>query len=83
MITPEVVRELAMSLSGTEERDHCGIPSFRVRKIYATLWPDDNWVHLMLSPEMQHELIAESPGIFQQLPNKWGLNGATRVFLDQ
>lgn len=83
MVTPEIVRELALSLEGTAERDHCGIPSFRVRKIYATLWPDEGYVHLMLNPEIQHELLMESPEAFMQIPNKWGLSGTTRVFLDK
>ena len=83
MIDAQAVRELAMSLPGTEERDHCGIPSFRVRKIYATLWPDDNFVNLHLTPEMQHELVADAPEIFSQLPNKWGLSGSTRVELSK
>lgn len=60
MLTPQDVRELALCLEGTQERDHVGIPSFRVRRIYATLWPDQNWVHLFLTPEMQHELITDS-----------------------
>jgi len=83
MLEPETVRELALSLEGTEERDHCGIPSFRYRVIYATLWIEERGVNLMLTPEMQHELVADAPEIFSQLPNKWGLNGATRVNLDK
>ncbi len=82
MIEPEAVRELALSLEATEERDHCGIPSFRCRIIYATLWIEERAVNLMLTPEMQHELVADAPEIFSQLPNKWGLNGVTRVNLD-
>jgi hypothetical protein len=82
MIEPEVVRELALSLEGSEERDHCGIPSFRYRVIYATLWIEERYVHLMLTPEMQHELVRDAPEIFSQVPNKWGLNGATRVNLN-
>lgn len=82
MLTPQEVRELALSLDGTQERDHFGQPSFRVERIFATLWPEQNWVHLMLTPEMQHELVAEAPDIFAQVPNKWGENGATRAGLE-
>jgi hypothetical protein len=82
MIDANTVRELALSLPGTQERDHCGIPSFRVRRIYATLWEEGRFVNLQLTPEMQHELIADAPEIFSQLPNKWGLNGSTEVKLD-
>lgn len=82
MVTPEEVRELALSLEGAQERDHFGQPSFRVERIFATLWPPQNWVHLMLTPEMQHELVAEAPTIFSQIPNKWGQNGATRAALE-
>ena len=37
----------------------------------------------MLTPEMQHELIADAPEIFSQIPNKWGQNGATRASLER
>ena len=83
MLTPQEVRELALSLEGAQERDHFGQPSFRVERIFATLWPEQNWVHLMLTPEMQHELVAEAPSIFSQIPNKWGEKGATRANLER
>ena len=48
MITRDRVRELALALPETTERDHHGRPSFRVAdKIFATLW-DEGHVNVMV-----------------------------------
>ncbi len=48
MISRERIRELALALPETVERDHHGRPSFRVAgKIFATLW-DEGHMNVML-----------------------------------
>ena len=40
MVTAARVRELALALPEATEQDHHGRPSFRVGRIFATLWSD-------------------------------------------
>ena len=40
MVSSERVRELALALPEATEQDHHGRPSFRVGKIFATLWTE-------------------------------------------
>ena len=47
MVSRERVRELALALPEATERDHHGRPSFRVGKIFATLW-DERHLNVML-----------------------------------
>lgn len=47
----EEVRQLALALPDSEERDHHGVPSFRCAgRIFATL-PDEGHLHVMLEPD--------------------------------
>ncbi|HTE16936.1 MAG TPA: MmcQ/YjbR family DNA-binding protein [Armatimonadota bacterium] len=80
----DIARELALSLPGADEHEHWGRPSFRVRKrIFATLWPDEQHAVLMLSPDDQAALIALHPEAFSPVPGGWGARGATSVRLGQ
>lgn len=55
------LRSLALALPETEEKDHHGFPSFRVRgKIFATL-PEPGWAHLMLGEDGIRAASAEYP----------------------
>lgn len=40
MVTAARARELALALPGATEQDHHGRPSFRVGRIFATLWSE-------------------------------------------
>lgn len=43
MVDIETARKMAMALPGTGERDHFGLPSFRVKdRIFSTLWVKEN-----------------------------------------
>jgi YjbR len=66
-VTPDAVREFALSLDGATERDHHGSPSFRRRTIFATL-PDDEHLHVMLTEEEIRDLVDEFPGFCEE---KW------------
>ncbi|SDS29203.1 YjbR protein [Mucilaginibacter mallensis] len=82
MVNTETVREIALSLPGTVEHDHFGMPSFRVNnKIFSTLWIKENKVMVKLSPIDQSVFVAFDNSIFYPVPNKWGLQGATFVEL--
>lgn len=80
MITCEAVREIALSLPGAEEQNHWGRPSFRVRKrIFATLWEEEQRSVLKLPRTVQLEVVASSPETFSMGP--WQKQGWTMVDL--
>lgn len=81
-MTPDAFRALALELPEAEEKAHMGHPDFRVRdKIFATLWPDDGWGMVKLTPDQQAEFVRAAPEVFTPWPGGWGLRGATRVVL--
>ncbi len=59
-MTPAQVREVALSFDRAVERDHHGVPSFRARRIFATL-PDEQRLRVMLSEEDIRSAVAEWP----------------------
>lgn len=69
-MTPDDVRAAALSLDGTEERDHHGFPAFRTRRrIFATM-PDDEHLRVLLPEEEIRAAVAEWPGWCAEL--WWG-----------
>lgn len=75
-------RRLALSLPETSESEHMGHPDFRVRKkIFATLWPDDETGVVLVTPEEQAGLIDAHPAIFTPVKGGWGRRGSTQVRL--
>jgi hypothetical protein len=84
MVDIETTRQLALSLKGTVEQDHFGMPSFRVNKrIFSTLWVKEHRMMVKLSPIDQSVFYSFDPAIFYPVPNKWGLKGATFIELDK
>lgn len=81
MATAADVRKLAMALDGTIEQPHFERTAFKVRRIYATLAGDGRSMNVDLTPEEQAFRVMMAPGIFSQIPNGWGLRGATTVDL--
>lgn len=77
-------RRIALSLEGAEESSHMGAPDFRVGgRIFATLAAQSQgYGNLMLTPEVQAELITEMPNIFLPVPGGWGRMGATHIRLE-
>lgn len=84
MVSVETARKLALSLPETEEKDHFGAPSFRVRgKIYAQLSGAEkpqNRAVLKLSLADQTALVMSDPDTFSPVP-QWGRHGWTYVNL--
>ena len=67
-MTPDDVRQLALSLDGTAEAPHHGFPSFRTtRRIFATL-PDAEHLHVMLEDGDIRAAVAEFPEFCEE---KW------------
>jgi hypothetical protein len=76
-------RRIALSLEGAEESSHMGAPDFRAGgRIFATLAAQrKGYGNLMLSPELQADLIEARPDVFLPVAGGWGRMGATHVRL--
>ena len=83
MATGDDVRRIAMALEGTLALPHADRTAFRVRRTYATLAPDGQSINVDLTPDEQAFKVMMAPAIYQQMPNKWGLRGATIVTLEK
>jgi len=85
MADVEIAQQIALSLPSVEEYVHVGRPAFKVKgkRTFATLWPADNRMTLILSPIDQSVFHSFDPTIFYPIPNKWGLKGATYVELSK
>lgn len=60
-----------MSLPGATEEPHFDMSSFRVRgKIFATVPPDDEHLHVFVDEGEVHAAVAEDPAAFE--PLRWG-----------
>jgi hypothetical protein len=76
-------RSLALSLPEAVESAHMGHPDFRVRKkIFATIWPDEGWGMVKLTPNQQALLVQAGPAVFAPVKGGWGRKGATNVRLE-
>jgi hypothetical protein len=82
-MTIDDFRRIALSLEGVAEASHMGSPDFRIGgRIFATLAAQElGYGNLMLTPEVQHEFVAEAPDVFVPISGRWGRNGATHVVL--
>ena len=81
-MTAAEFRKLALSLPEAVESAHMSHPDFRVRKkIFATLWPDESWGMVKLTPDQQVLFMQSEPDIFAPVQGGWGLRGATSVHL--
>ena len=82
MITPALVRQIALSLPEAVEQEHEGKPSFRVRKkIFAVLHPEEKQCVLKLSAVDQSVFDDYDPAIFHPVEGGWGRQGWTVVEL--
>src|SRR5690242_17937016 len=69
-MTEDDVRRIALALPESEEHDHHGFPSFRVRnKIFVTL-RDPGRANLKLPLDELNALVAERPEVFREIV--WG-----------
>lgn len=74
-------RRFALSLPGVTEEPHHDVSSFRVHgKIFATVSPDGDHLHVFVDDVEADAATAEDPGAFEQL--RWGRRvRGVRVFL--
>ena len=81
-MTAEDFRNLALSLPEASEEAHMNHPDFRVRgKIFATLWPDEDWGMVKFTPQQQSVLVRSKPDVYQPIKGAWGRRGCTAVYL--
>jgi hypothetical protein len=67
----EEARRFALSLPGVTEEPHFDMASFRVRgKIFATVPPDGEHLHVFVDEGEVHAAVAEDPVAFE--PLLWG-----------
>jgi hypothetical protein len=67
----ESVTAFALSLPATTEEPHFDMSSFRVRgKIFATVPPDGEHLHVFVDEGEVHAAVAEDPAAFE--PLMWG-----------
>jgi hypothetical protein len=67
----EVARRFALSLPGATEEPHFEMASFRVRgKIFATVPPGGEYLHVFVGEGEVHAAVAEDPAAFE--PLLWG-----------
>lgn len=82
MVSQPVFCQLALSLEGVETMPHFHLRSFRVKKkIFATLWEQENRVMLKLPLAEQSVFCQLDPVVFFPVPGGWGKKGATFVEL--
>ena len=76
-------RKIALSFEGTEQGSHMGAVDFRVGgRIFATLASQKlGYGNLIISPEVQAEMISQRPDLFLPVAGGWGRMGATHVRL--
>jgi hypothetical protein len=80
MITVDRVRELALQLPEATEQDHHGRPSFRVGKIFATVW-DERHLNVMLDRDGILTAVQSCPDVCSEF--HWGKRlAAVHVDLD-
>jgi hypothetical protein len=79
---PEDVRALALMLPEVIEGAHMGNADFRVgRRIFATLWTEEERVVVKLAPDEQAVMVEAEPDVFEPLAGSWGARGWTNVDL--
>ncbi len=78
----QAFRDAALGLPETSEEPHHHMSSFRVRgKIFVTLPPGDEFVHIFVDEEDRQRALAIDPDGFEKL--MWGKNAVgLRAFVD-
>ena len=81
-MTETSFRKIAVAMQGAIESAHMGHPDFRANgKIFATLYGDEKFAMVKLTPEQQQEFIRDFPAMFVPEKGAWGRSGSTRVIL--
>ena len=85
MITQKSFFKLALSFSNTEQVPHFERIGFKVigKRMFATYLEKDNTANIFLTPAQQSVFCQTDPQNIHQIPNKWGLQGATTFDLNK
>ncbi|SRR5579883_496186 len=82
-MTVDDFRKLALDLPEAVESAPMNHPDFRVRnKIFATIWPDESWGMVKLTPQQQAMFVQAEPNVFMPVKGGWRRKGATNVKLE-
>jgi hypothetical protein len=74
----ESIKELIQSWPYTDEHPHFERMAFRVKqKIFATHWPKEEYLMIVLTPIQQQVYIHAGQGHVTPVPNAWGKKGCT------
>jgi len=83
MITPAIIRQIALSFANSTEEPHFEKTSFRFKKkIFATLDERSNKVVVKLTPMQQSVYCTINSLMIYPVPNKWGNQGWTMISLE-
>jgi len=78
----EDFRRIALEMQGAYEGAHMGHADFRIGgHIFATLYPDERFGVLLLTPEQQGTFVRSAPRVFTPVKGGWGRRGSTQVTL--
>lgn len=83
MLSPDEFRRVALAMDDAIESAHMGHPDFRANgRIFATLYPDNQWGMVKLTPDQQEKYVRQDPAAFVPAKGAWGRQGCTSVRLD-
>ena len=78
-VTVDDFRQIALGFVEATESAHMGRPDFRVRnKIFATIWPEEGWGMVKLTPDQQATFVRAEPDVFVPVKGGWGRKGYAR-----
>lgn len=82
MVSIEEFRDLAFSFTDVSEEPHFEKTSFRIhKKIFATLNSKENRATIKLN-EIDQSVFCANPKYMAPVPNKWGKQGWTIIYLE-
>lgn len=83
MLSPNEFRRIALRMPDAIEGEHMAHPDFRANgRIFATLYPDNQWGMVKLTPDQQEQYVREDPATFVPASGAWGRQGCTSVRLE-
>jgi hypothetical protein len=72
-MTVDDFRRMALGLPDATESAHMGHPDCRVRgEIFATIWPDEGWGMVKLTPDQQAAFVQAEPAVYMPVKGGWG-----------
>src|SRR3954469_20388450 len=83
MLSSKSAAEMAAALPDVSMKDHFGGDAFYANKrIFATVWHDNNEVNVRLKPTQHHYSQEKGGEAFRVIPNSWGQQGWIAICLE-